>query len=59
MIWSKSSKEKERYYLLAGMGGAPSRRKKAMFLLWSLVVGIIVSAGLSLILLFTNHLHVD
>ena len=59
MSWSKTSKPKERYYLFAGMGGAASRRKRFIFLVWSVIVGVLVSAGLGLIFIFTNHLRVN
>jgi hypothetical protein len=41
------------------MGGAASRRKQRIFLLWSVVAAALVSAGLALILLLVNHLHVN
>lgn len=59
MSWPKTSKPKERYYLFAGMGGAASRRKRFMFLVWSVIVGALVSAGLGLMFVFVNHLHVN
>ena len=59
MSWSKTTKPKERYYLFAGMGGAASRRKQKIFLLWSVVAAILISAGLAMILLLVNQLHVN
>jgi hypothetical protein len=41
------SKERERYYLLPGMGGAASRRKRRVILRWSLLAGVLVSAALA------------
>jgi hypothetical protein len=58
MFWSKLNKEKERYYLFAGMGGSASRRKRKIVLAWSLVAALVVSFGLALLLLFFNHLQV-
>jgi hypothetical protein len=37
-------KERERYYLLPGMGGKAVRRKRKMMLQWSVATGIFVSA---------------
>ena len=36
-------KERERYYLLPGMGGRASKRKHRLSLVWSLIVGLTVS----------------
>ena len=40
----KRDKEKDRFYLLPGMGGRALRRKKLMMLMWALAAGLIVSA---------------
>jgi len=58
MAWLKSTKEKERYYLFAGMGGAASRRRRNIFLFWALVAAAIVSAGMGLLMAFANHIRV-
>jgi len=38
------SKERQRYYLLPGMGGSAMRRKRKLILQWSIAAGICVSA---------------
>jgi hypothetical protein len=45
-------KEKERYYLLPGMGGRAYRRKQRVMVKAALVVGLIVSALFALIAYF-------
>ena len=59
MSWLKSSKPKERYYLFAGMGGSASRRKRLIFLVWSVIVALLVSGGLGLIFFYVNRLRVN
>jgi hypothetical protein len=44
------NKERERFYLLPGMGGRALRRKRKIILIWSIIAGIIVSGVLGLIL---------
>ena len=44
MRWFARNKEKERFYLLAGMGGRALRRKRRVFFWWSVVAGLFVSA---------------
>ena len=58
MIGSKTNKEKERYYLFAGMGGSASRRKRKVMLGWALVAAAVVSVALGLLLFLANHLRV-
>ena len=50
-------KERERYYLLAGMGGRAARRKHMIFLQWSIVVGILTSAAFVLVIFLFSHLR--
>ena len=38
------NKERERFYLLPGMGGSALRRKRKLMLQWSIVAGLLVSA---------------
>jgi putative exporter of polyketide antibiotics len=38
------NKERERFYLLPGMGGSALRRKRKVMLQWSIVAGLLVSA---------------
>lgn len=56
MFW-KRDKEKERFYLLPGMGGKALRRKRKVFLIWSVVAGLFVSLTLALTLYFVNVHH--
>ena len=44
MLWFQRDKERERFYLLPGMGGRALRRKQRVFLQWSIAFGLIVSA---------------
>jgi len=41
------SKERQRYYLLPGMGGSAMRRKRKIILSWSVAAGVLVSAALA------------
>jgi len=50
MAWFARDKEKERFYLLPGMGGRNLRRKRAVILRWSIVAGLLTSALLGGIL---------
>ena len=50
MLGLNRDKERERYYLLPGMGGRHLRRKRLMMLKWSIAAGLLVSALLAGIL---------
>ena len=50
-------KERERYYLLAGMGGRAARRKHKIILQWSIVVGILTSAALVTMMFMLSHVR--
>ena len=50
MRWLKRDKERERFYLLPGMGGRARRRKEMRFLRWSIAAGLLVSAVVAVIL---------
>lgn len=50
----KRDKEKDRFYLFAGMGGKAYRRKQNAFLAWSIIAGILVSVGVALSFYFFN-----
>jgi hypothetical protein len=39
--------ERDRYYLLPGMGGRAVRRKQRAALLWALAIGLVVSGGMA------------
>ena len=59
MFGRPKNKEKERYYLLPGMGGRALRRKNRMILRWALAAGVVISllvAGLLYLLSwYQNH----
>jgi len=42
--------ERERYYLLPGMGGSAARRKRMKFLKWSVITALVLSAILAAVL---------
>ena len=50
MPWLERDKERERFYLLPGMGGRGLRRKRRIILLWSIAAGLLASAVLAGIL---------
>ncbi|MEY4387043.1 MAG: hypothetical protein RLY20_2326 [Verrucomicrobiota bacterium] len=47
-------KEKDRFYLLPGMGGKAMRRKRNGMLLWATLAGIFVGGALAGILYLIN-----
>ena len=52
----QKDKERERYYLFAGMGGSAYRRKWKLIFSWSIVAGLFVSAIVAGLLYFlSNH----
>jgi len=55
MFFSNGNKERERFYLLPGMGGQAARRKQRIILKWSIVVSLIFSALMALIMYWFNH----
>lgn len=42
--WFERDRERDRFYLLPGMGGKAFRRKRRVMLLWAIGIGLIVSA---------------
>jgi len=44
MRWFERDKERQRFYLLPGMGGRARRRKELRFLRWSIAAGLLASA---------------
>ena len=44
--WWERDKERDRFYLLPGMGGKALRQKRRRILLWAIVAGLFVSAAL-------------
>jgi len=57
MFRSKRDKEKNRFYLLPGMGGRSHRRKQWFILKWSLVAALFFSAILSLVLYLIDRMN--
>ena len=55
MLWFERNKERHRFYLLPGMGGRALRRKHRRFLAWSLVIGLVVSAILTYLLILLSR----
>jgi len=55
MFGSKTSKERERYYLLPGQGGHAYRRKQKVILKWVVLAALVVSAVLAAALYWMNH----
>ena len=50
MAWLERDKERERFYLLPGMGGRALRREQRTILQWSVVAGLFFSAIVALVL---------
>ena len=50
MFESVRNKERERYYLLAGMGGRAAKRKHKLMLQWAIITGLSVSFILAAIM---------
>ena len=54
--WFERDKERDRFYLLPGMGGKALRRKRRRILFWAIVAGLFVSAALGgLLVLMSGH----
>jgi len=53
-MWPQKQTERQRYYLLPGMGSG-RRRKRALFLKWSLATGLFFSAVLAYVLWLMNN----
>jgi hypothetical protein len=51
-----TNKERERFYLLPGMGGSAARRKHKKILQWSIIAGILVSAAMALAMYLLNRM---
>lgn len=54
MAWFSPDKERDRFYLLPGMGGRALRRKRIMMLVWALIAGVIVSGTVGAVLYWMN-----
>lgn len=55
MGWFKRDRERDRFYLLPGMGGRAARAKHKRILQWSIAIGIVVSAALAAIIYLVNR----
>jgi len=53
--WLARNKERQRFYLLAGMGGSGARRKHRRILGWAIAAGLLVSAVLAWLMFFFNR----
>lgn len=49
------SKERERFYLLPGMGGRSARAKHKLILQWSIAIGLLVSVGVGVVIYLANR----
>ena len=56
MFRSARNKERERFYLLPGMGGRALRRKRKLILRWSIAAGLFVSALVACLLYLISSL---
>ena len=57
MSWFRRDREKDRFYLLPGMGGRARRRKEMVILRWSIAAGLVVSAVMACILYVISRKH--
>jgi hypothetical protein len=55
MRWFERDKERERFYLLPGMGGRARRQKEMRYLRWSIAAALLVSAVVAAILYFISR----
>lgn len=55
MRWFEKDEERQRFYLLPGMGGSAARRKHKLILKWAVAAGLFVSAVLAVALYFINR----
>jgi hypothetical protein len=54
MGWFSPDKERDRFYLLPGMGGSAMRRKRNTMLIWATLAGLLVSITVAAILYWLN-----
>jgi len=54
MAWFSPDKERDRFYLLPGMGGRALRRKRITMLIWAVIAGLIVSGTVAAALYWMN-----
>ena len=50
MRWFERDRERERFYLLPGMGGRARRQKEMRYLRWAIAAGLVISAVMAVIL---------
>lgn len=55
MFGFKKDKEKQRFYLLPGMGGRAYRRRQSLILKVSIAVGLLVAGVFAAIVWFLNN----
>jgi hypothetical protein len=55
MFLVNGKKERERYYLLPGMGGQASRRKQRKYLKWAAVASVVFSVLMALVMYWLNR----
>lgn len=55
MNWISRNRERQRFYLLPGQGGRPLRRKRKVFLVWSLIVGMLVSGVIAALIFWSDR----
>jgi hypothetical protein len=55
MLQSPKEKERERYYLLAGMGGRAAKRKHKLMMQWAIITGLSASVALAAVIYLLNH----
>jgi hypothetical protein len=48
-------KEKQRYYLLPGMGGRLYRKKQKVIIKWSVIAALVVSGIVAALMFWLNH----
>ena len=56
MLFRKRDKERDRYYLLPGMGKRLARKKRRVIWIWSLIAAVLVSGILAAVLYWMNTL---
>jgi len=54
MLWFQKNKERERFYLLPGMGGRARRAKEMRFLRWAIAIGLVVSGIMAVVMYFLS-----
>lgn len=54
MVFRKLDKERDRYYLLAGMGKSLARKKRRMMMTWAIAVALFVSVILGVVIYLLN-----